>query len=106
MSRNSDIPKGLADAIEVLREELTEAITRGEGKDLAFRLETVEVDLGLEAIQAIGANAKLSFAVLGVGGEAAGRGDRSLTSHHRVKITLRPDRQTVVLGSNDPRRPD
>lgn len=58
---------GLADAIEALRDELTEAIIRGEGKSMQFALEPIE--LTLQTVVTKDANGRIGWSVLGVGGK-------------------------------------
>ncbi len=58
---------GLADAIEALRDGLTEAITRGEHKPMRLALEPIE--LTLQAVVTKGANGKIGWSVIGVGGK-------------------------------------
>lgn len=58
---------GLADAIEALRDGLTEAIARGEDKPMRFALEPVE--LTLQAVVTKGANGRIGWSVIGVGGK-------------------------------------
>lgn len=58
---------GLADAIEALRDGLTEAISRGGSKPMRFALEPIE--LTLQAVVTKDANGKIGWSVLGVGGK-------------------------------------
>jgi hypothetical protein len=58
---------GLADAIEALRDGLTEAISRGEDKPMRFALEPIE--LTLQAVVTKDANGRIGWSVLGVGGK-------------------------------------
>ena len=57
----------LADAIEALRDGLTEAIARGENKSMRFALEPIELDL--QAVVTKDANGRIGWSVLGVGGK-------------------------------------
>jgi hypothetical protein len=57
----------LADAIEALRDGLTEAIIRGEDKPMRFALEPIE--LTVEAVVTKDANGRIGWSVLGVGGK-------------------------------------
>jgi hypothetical protein len=55
----------LADAIEALRAELTEAIDRGRSQGMQFRVEPIE--LTLQAVVTKDANGKIGWGALGVG---------------------------------------
>ena len=57
---------GLADAIEALRGELTEAIGRGKGHPMRFTLEPIE--LTVQAVVTKDASGKIGWKVLEVGG--------------------------------------
>jgi hypothetical protein len=108
MTSQLRMPTGLADAIENLREELTDAVARGEGRDLRFDVDSVEIDLAIEAVKESGADGTLTFKVFGVGGDATGRHDQSLSTSHRLKIALRPNRRgkPIQVGDGDLKRPD
>ena len=58
---------GLADAIEALRDGLTEAIARGEDKPMRFALEPIE--LTLQAVVSKGADGRIGWSVIGIGGK-------------------------------------
>lgn len=58
---------GLADAIEALREELTQAVTRGAEKSMRFGLEPVE--LTVQAVVTKDVNGKIGWSILGIGGK-------------------------------------
>ena len=57
----------LGDAIEALRDGLTEAIARGEGKPMRFALEPIEHTL--QAVVTKDASGRIGWSVLGVGGK-------------------------------------
>ena len=81
---------GLADAIENLRQELSEATRRGEGQALRFNVDDIELELAVELVRENGGEAKVHFKVLGSGVEVGGKGGLSHSDAHRVKITLKP----------------
>lgn len=83
-------PIGLADAIENLRQELTEATRRGQGQSLRFTVEAIELEVAVDIVREGGGEGKVSFKVLGSGVEIGGRGALSQSSAHRVKIILKP----------------
>jgi len=57
---------GLADAIEALRDELTDAMVRGENEPMRFALEPIE--LTVQAVITKDVNGKIGWKVLEVGG--------------------------------------
>jgi hypothetical protein len=85
---------GLADAIQSLRAELTQAITAG--ADETLRFEVGEIDVEFHVAVDVTAKSGVKFWVVELGGEA-GR-----TSTHSVRIPLRPTRRDggrVLTGS-------
>jgi Trypsin-co-occurring domain 2 len=86
MSESGSALAGLADAIEALRTELSQAVAIGAGKPIQFELEPVEL-----TVQAVVTNTKeggLSWKIL----KAGVSHEREDT--HTVKLTLRPVWQT------------
>jgi hypothetical protein len=73
---------GLADAIEALREALTDAIEQGRSANMQFRVEPIE--LTLQAVVTKDANGKIGWAALGVGGTYESARTQTLT------LRLRP----------------
>ncbi|RJF84565.1 hypothetical protein D3877_08600 [Azospirillum cavernae] len=76
---------GLAHAIKSLRAELAEAITQGDGEDLRFKVEAIDLELAVAC--EVGSNGDLSFQVLGLGGKLGGKVGGTTT--HRVKLSLK-----------------
>jgi len=68
---------GLASAIEALRAELTDAVDRGRDEPLQFRVEPVE--LTVQAVVTKGANGKIGWSVLGLGGSYESAATQTLT---------------------------
>lgn len=91
---------GLADAIENLRQELTEASRRGEGKELRFNVDAIELELAVELAAEGGGGGKVSFNVLGVGAEVGGEGKLSRSNAHRVTVKLKPAAGSSALVSD------
>ncbi|MEU4499221.1 trypco2 family protein [Streptomyces sp. NPDC023998] len=73
---------GLAAAIEALRAELTTAVDRGWEEPMRFRLAPVE--LTVQAAVTTGANGKIGWSVLGLGGH------REAATTHTLKLSLAP----------------
>jgi Trypsin-co-occurring domain 2 len=65
--RLEDNVTGLADAIDALRAELDEAMVRGEGAGVRFRVKPVE--LTVQAVVTKGGDGKIGWGVLGIGGK-------------------------------------
>ncbi len=95
----------VASAIESLRGQLAEAMRAGEGKDLRFRLGPVELELQVEAVAEAGAETGVKFWVVSAGG----RGSRSSSSVHTVKVTLHPAPRgggDALVGDEDAAEPE
>jgi hypothetical protein len=73
---------GVAEAIEALRQELYEAVWRGWTAPMRFALSPVELTLEVEAQR--GADGKIGWQVLSVGGKAQS------TRTQTLKLTLTP----------------
>ncbi len=75
----------VADAIRQLRDDLREAIVEGEGKDIVFSPNSVELELGIEfgTEAKAGGGVKL-WAFLDTSAEAKA----SRTSQHKLKLSL------------------
>ena len=63
----SDNVTGLADAIDALRTELSDAMARGEGAGIRFRVKPVE--LTVQAVVTKGGDGRIGWGVLGIGGK-------------------------------------
>jgi len=72
---------GLADAIEALRAELTEAMARGGGRPMRFSLEPI--DLTMQAVITKDAHGKIGWKVL----EFSGSFEKARTQTITVKLT-------------------
>jgi hypothetical protein len=73
---------GLADAIEALRSALTDAIDRGAGQGMRFRVQPIE--LTLQAVVTKDASGKIGWGALGVGASYESARTQSL------KLQLQP----------------
>jgi|1185.fasta_scaffold1374961_1 hypothetical protein len=80
---------GLADAIENLRQELTEATRQGQDQRLRFKIDDIELELAVAIVREGGGEGKLSFKVLGSGAEVAGKGRFGQNDIHRIKLSLK-----------------
>jgi hypothetical protein len=80
----SGIP--LAKAIQDLRAELLSAVAEGEGKELRFKLDPVELELSLGMTLKGGANAGVKFWVLEIGA----KGEAERAASHKLKLKLTP----------------
>ncbi|MBO8191088.1 hypothetical protein ITI46_05175 [Streptomyces oryzae] len=79
----------LADAITLLRDQISEAQQRidmnGDG-GLRFTLGEITLELGLELAQASGADGGLRFSVVGMGGKR----ESTRTATHTLTVPMRP----------------
>ncbi|MDX6315740.1 MAG: hypothetical protein QOF84_6447 [Streptomyces sp.] len=79
----------LADAIEVLRSQLSEAQRRGQDSPLRFVLGEITAEFEIELVRAKNGGGKLRFGVV----EVDARGERSARSTQRVTLRLSPERR-------------
>ncbi|MFI6933473.1 trypco2 family protein [Streptomyces sp. NPDC050287] len=79
----------LADAIEVLRSQLSEAQRRGQDSSLRFVLGEITAEFEIELVRAKNGGGTLRFGVV----EADARGERSRRSTQRVTLRLNPERR-------------
>lgn len=84
----SETSLNLADFIENLRAELEESMTRGEGSELRFLAETIELELQVAARRAVDGSGKISFKVFGSGAELGGGAERADTVTQKLKLSL------------------
>lgn len=80
----SGIP--LAKAIQDLRGELLKAVSEGQGKDLRFKLDPVELELSVGMTYTGGGNAGVKFWVLEIGA----KGEVERATSHKLKLKLTP----------------
>ncbi|HEY3954607.1 MAG TPA: trypco2 family protein [Streptosporangiaceae bacterium] len=78
----ADAIVGLADAIKALRKELMAAITEGQGEPVQFKLAPIE--LSLQVVVTKGAEGKIGWHVLGLGGSY------NSASTQTLKLRLEP----------------
>ncbi|MFE5026033.1 trypco2 family protein [Streptomyces sp. NPDC056656] len=79
----------LADAIEVLRSQLSEAQRRGQGSQLRFVLGEITAEFEIELVRTRNGGGALRFGVV----EANGRQERATRSARRVPLRLNPERR-------------
>lgn len=77
----------LADAIEVLRDQLSEAQRRGQGSQLRFVLGEITAEFEIELVRAKNGGGALRFGVV----EADAKRERSTRSTQRVTLRLTPE---------------
>ncbi|MFD4415479.1 MULTISPECIES: trypco2 family protein [unclassified Streptomyces] len=78
----------LADAIEVLRAQLSEAQHRGQSSALRFVLGEITAEFEIELVRTRNGGGKLRFGVV----EADAHRERSARSTQRVTLRLNPER--------------
>jgi hypothetical protein len=76
----------LSEVIGELRRELQQAMNAGEGEPLRFELGPVELEATVAVEKGGGANAKVRFWVMELGGDAKA----TQSSTQRVKLALQP----------------
>ena len=77
----------LADAIDTLRVQLTEAQRRGQGSELRFVLGEITAEFEIELVRAKNGGGALKFGVV----EADARRERSARSTQRLTLRLNPE---------------
>lgn len=100
---------GLAEAIEALRAELTEAMSAGSEEGLRFRPGPVEVTVEAALTKGFGGKAGIKWWLLEAGGEAS----RESVVTQTLKLTLQPvlvnphgDIVDILIEGADDSRPD
>jgi Trypsin-co-occurring domain 2 len=87
----------LADAIEVLRDQLSEAQRRGQNSALRFVLGEITAEFEIELVRTNDGGAALRFGVV----EANARRERTAKSTQRVTLRLNPQHrgdEAVAIG--------
>ncbi|MFJ9816361.1 trypco2 family protein [Streptomyces sp. NPDC101151] len=79
----------LADAIEVLRAQLSEAQRRGQGSQLRFVLGEITAEFEIELMRTKNGGGTLRFGVV----EANARAERTARSTQRVTLRLNPEQR-------------
>jgi NTP-dependent ternary system trypsin peptidase co-occuring protein len=85
-----DCVTGLADAIDALRDELGDAMVRGEGAGVRFRVKPVE--LTVQAVVTKGGDGKIGWGVVAIGGKL------ELATTQTLKLQLEPVVKTESGG--------
>lgn len=80
--RSNDSITGLADAIEALRAELTDAVSRGANQSMRFRIKPVELKIQVAVTKGI--DGKIAWNVLGLGAK------RVSETAHELHLHLEP----------------
>lgn len=79
----------LADAIEVLRDQLSEAQRRGKDSPLRFVLGEITAEFEIELVRMRGGGGALRFGVV----EANARGERTARAAQRLTLRLNPEQR-------------
>ncbi|AWT44228.1 MULTISPECIES: trypco2 family protein [Streptomyces] len=90
----------LADAIDVLRAQLSEAQRRGQDSPLRFVLGEITAEFEVELVRSRNGGGALRFGVV----EANARGERSARSVQRVTLRLNPEQRgggSVAVGDTE-----
>ncbi|MDQ0990204.1 trypco2 family protein [Streptomyces sp. V3I7] len=89
----------LADLLASLRSELDRARTDADGKDVRFRINSIDLELQVAVEKSADAKAGVRFWVVSVGGGAAAKSSRT----HTIKLSLdaRTDTGDPVLTGDD-----
>lgn len=90
----------LAAVIKALREELQSAQIAGEGQNIRFQTNSIEVEFQTVMDYEVGAESggKIKFWVLDIDAKGTGKYKRSQT--HKIKLSLTPKRESSD-GSNE-----
>jgi hypothetical protein len=91
----------LAVVIKALREELQQAQITGEGQDIRFQTNSIEVEFQTVVDYEVGAEGgvKIKFLVLDIDAKGTGKYKRSQT--HKIKLSLMPRKQNPDGTSSD-----
>ena len=76
----------LANAIDEIRSELIRAMKLGEGKELQFRIQPIELEMNIVASSEASATGGIKFWVLNFDGTA----NATNSTVHRLKVILEP----------------
>jgi len=85
----SELEVPLASAIEVLRNELVEAVRAGRDQEIQFALGPIELELQVAVERKVDGQAGIKFWLVSVGGGAG----RSSGTTHTLRLTLTPARR-------------
>ncbi|MGZ9158561.1 MAG: trypco2 family protein [Nitrospira sp.] len=82
-------------------------MARGEGKELRFSVDQIELELALEIRREAAGKGKIEFKVFGSGVELDGKGGQSRSNAHRIKLILKPPAGSgpFQVGDQDAKRP-
>lgn len=89
---------GMADAIALLRAEVTAAMGAAKGQPLQFELSPIEVELQLQLSNEAHASAGVKWVVVSLGADAKLASARS----HRIKFTLTPQQDGLPIKVKAP----
>ena len=90
----------LVEVIKSLREDLNLAIRSGEGHELRFNVDTIEVELqtAVEKEGSLEGGGKIKFWVLDIDGKVSGKYKKATT--HKIKLNLTPILVTTDKNGN------
>ena len=98
----------LKDVVRKLREDLQAAAEEGQGQDIKFKLESIELELKVAAKKEGGPNGKIKFSVLGIGAEVGGNAKWSSEHVQTIKLKMVPQTKiggTVAISGQSSGRP-
>ncbi len=78
----------LKDVVRKLREDLQAAAAEGEGKDIKFKLESIDLELKVAAKQVGGVNGGIKFYVFNFGAKNQVENEQALT----IKLKMTPEK--------------
>ena len=94
----------VGEAIEALRQDLTDALQAGHEQKVRFRLGPVELEFEVDVERQGGASGGIKFWVV----SAEAKGQLTNKTRHRIKLALQPigsGDQDLTVASEQPSRP-
>ena len=80
----------VAEFIKQLRSELQEAMAAGDGAELRFKAEAIDLELAITVEESAGKKGDLNFKVLGVGFGGGGSTAEKSAIVQKLKLSLKP----------------
>ena len=98
----------LKDVVQKLREDLQSAAKEGQGKDIKFKLESIELELKVAAKRVAEGKAGIKFSIFGIGAEVGGGGKLEGDRVQTIKLKMVPQTAaggTVAVRAHTSQRP-